>query len=352
MKFKRINVLVIALVTLPMFKSNADNEGIDRIVKDAVVKGQFNGTILVAKDNSVIYRKAYGYANGDKTEKLTIQHRFNIGSISKEFPAVALNILLKERSLSIERPISDFIKTLPAWADNIQLKHLVNYSSGLPDFPWSVGVTNEDAIQSLQKVPKLQHFPGDGYHYSYYNNFLLALIIEKISKKAFEQYLFETIFSPVNMTHTENSLNIPQNSLPTAKAFDSDGKEDNYPVSITGPSVYTNVDDLFKWVLSIENNQLLDIESFSLIAKPLSLETNSHGFTLQQSSFGSLKYRGDEVSVIFHDGSHINFHSVLYFDKIKKGVVLILSNNKSDSKIFSIGNEIIGLLNNEIDGKS
>ncbi len=339
-------------MSLSIFKSYAVNESIDGIVSEAFNNGQFNGSILVAKDNSVIYRKAFGYANGSKTEKLTLQHRFNIGSISKEFPAVALDILLKDHDLLIEQPISDFIKNLPAWSDSIQLKHLLNYSSGLPDFPWSVGVTNDDAIQSLKKIAKLQYSPGQAYNYSYYNNFLLALVIEKVSKKSFDEYLYETVFSPVKMTHTENSLNIPQNSLPTAKAFDSAGKEDDYPVAISGPSVYTTVDDLFKWVLSIENNQLIDLITLKSMAKPFSLETNSHGFTLQQSAFGSLKYRGEEVAAIFHDGSHINFHSVLYFDKVNKKVVLIMSNNKSDSKIFSISNEIILLLNNEVDGKS
>lgn len=343
---------IIALASLIIFESSAANEAIDTIVSEAVNKGEFNGSVLVAKGSSVIYRKAYGYADGSKTEKLTLQHRFNIGSISKEFPAVALDILLKTHRLSIEQPISDFIDNLPIWANSIQLKHLVNYSSGLPDFPWSVGVTNEDAIQSLKKVTKLKHPPGEGYHYSYYNNFLLALMIEKVSKKAFEQYFYETIFSPVKMIHTENTLNIPQSSLPTAKTFDSDGKEDDYQVAITGPSIYTNVDDLFKWVLSIENNQLIDIKSLALITKPLSFETNSHGFTLQQSAFGSLKYQGKEVAAIFHDCSHLNFHSILYFDKVNKIVVLILSNNKSDSKTFSIGNRIISLLDNAVDDKS
>jgi CubicO group peptidase (beta-lactamase class C family) len=348
MKFTKI----IAVASLIIFESNAANLAIDTIVTEAVNKGEFNGSVLVAKDNSVIYRKAYGYANGSKTEKLTLQHRFNIGSISKEFPAIALDILLKEHGLSLEQPISDFINNLPVWSNSIQLKHLVNYSSGLPDFPWSVGLANEDALKSLQKLANLQHPPGEGYNYSYYNNFLLALIIEKISEKVFEQYLYETIFSPLKMIHTENNLNIPQSSLPTAKAFDSGGKEDDYRVAITGPSIYTTVDDLFKWVLSIENNQLIDIKSLGLMARPLSLETKSQGFTLQQSAFGSLKYKGGELAVLFHDGSHFNFHSVLYFDKANKQVVLILSNNKSDSKIFSIANKIISLLHSEVDDKS
>lgn len=347
MKINIVCVLVFAFTSLCILKTNASDKGIDRVIQRAADNGLFNGIVLVAEDESIIYHKAFGYANGNKSEKLTLDHRFNIGSISKEFPALALSQLLRENNISIEQPISDFLKKLPLWADKIKLKHLVNYSSGLPDFPWKPEITNNDAIKLLYEISELSHLPGTKYHYSYYNNFLLALVIEKVSKKDFNSYLKNKIFSPLKMCNSENNLNIPKGPLPIAKAFGSGGKEDDFPVYITGPSVYTTASDLFKWALSVENNIIFDLSSFNEMARPFSLKTNLEGFTIQQSAFGNIKYSGDEVTAIFHNGSHLNFHSILYSEKLKKRIIIILSNNKVNNKIFHISNNIIDLLDDD-----
>lgn len=344
MKIKIACILVIVFTSLCVFKAYASDKGIDSIINSAAEEGLFNGIVLVAEDENIIYHKVHGYANGNKSEKLTLDHRFNIGSISKQFPALALSNLVREHKISIEQPVSDFLKNLPLWADNIKLKHLVNYSSGLPDFPWKPNITNNDAIKLLNETPELRHVPGTEYHYSYYNNFLLALVIENVSKTSFEQYLQNKVFSPLQMHNTENDLNIPKGSLPNAKAFGSGGKEDDFPAFVTGPSVYTTVSDLFKWILAIRNNTIFDLASFNEMAKPFSFKANSDGFTLQQSAFGNIKYSGDEVTALFHNGSHLNFHSILYYDKLKNRVIIIFSNNKVNNKIFGIGNNIIELL--------
>lgn len=336
----------IILSTISVFASanNANHKAIYKIIETAVQNDRFNGAVLVADTSQVIFQNAFGYANSDKSEKLTLEHRFNIGSISKEFPALLLNNLLQKNKTSLNQPLSDYVKDLPPWANKIQIQHLLNYSSGLPDFPWTPGVKNEDAINSLKKITTLNSAPGTEYYYSYYNNFLLALVIENITNKRFDQLLNNEIFLPLKMHKTENSLNKPLGSIATARAFGVDGKEDDFPAFVTGPSIYSTVNDLFNWTQSLNNNSLIDQVSLNRLMKPFSLETNSDGFTLQQSAFGSIKYKDDSVVAIFHNGSHLNFHSILYIDKLKNRTILILSNNKANSKIFDLSNSILEIL--------
>jgi CubicO group peptidase (beta-lactamase class C family) len=345
---RKITLFVVLYIGLFSSNSQANDKIIDKVVKRSVSNGEFNGSVLVAKGDNIIYQNAFGYSDGTKTEKLTPHHRFNIGSISKQIAAVAIHILITQHDLSLEQPISDFITDLPPWSEKVQLKHLINYSSGLPDFPWKVNLSNTEAMEQLKANRQLLNLPGEGYRYSYYNNFLVALIIENVSGVSFAEYLSKTIFLPLKMSSTENNLNIPKSLLPTARAFDGNAKNDHYPLMLTGPSIYTTVTDLFKWARSVNNNVLIDSEGLRFMAKSLSSDTNSHGFTTQQAGFGSVKYNGNNIAVIFHDGSHINFHSVLYIDKLQKHTVIILSNNKSDNNIFNLGNNIISYLNNGV----
>ena len=94
--------------------------------------GVFNGNVLVSKNNKIIYNASFGFTDATKTNKLTTDFRFNIGSITKEFSAVALLQLKELGKLKLDDKVSKFIPELPKWASNISIKDLLEYTSGIP----------------------------------------------------------------------------------------------------------------------------------------------------------------------------------------------------------------------------
>lgn len=331
----------IVLFTVTSFASISSATTIKSIADEAHKNHAFSGAVLVIDGNKEQFKSVYGFESGSQTAPLTLDHRFNIGSIAKEFPAAIIQQLVIEKRLALKQSIADFIPALPAWGKGIMIEHLLNYTSGLPDFPWQENINDQDVMKAVNTIQSLNSVPGEEYHYSYYNNFLLAKIIETVTEKEFDRALKERVFIPNMMKSAINSLNPPHDGLPTASAFDKNLVNDNYPVAITGPGVYLTIDDLGRWgrVLFKAEALLTDF------AQPPLNSLYKNGFGKTQSPFGNVKFVNGRATEIFHDGSHLNFHSVFYVDRIKERIIIVFSNNKANNDIFSLRSKILDLLN-------
>ena len=110
---------------------------IDSLLAESYERDLFNGNILVTKNDTIIYKKSFGYTDGTQQKKLNNKSIFNIGSIAKEFNAVSIMILVEKGILSLNDSISKFNLGLPDWSKKVIIKHLLNYSSGLPEINYS-----------------------------------------------------------------------------------------------------------------------------------------------------------------------------------------------------------------------
>jgi CubicO group peptidase (beta-lactamase class C family) len=106
---------------------------IDSLIKTAYELGIFNGNVLVFSKDKTVYEASFGSADAAKKELLTAEFRFNIGSIAKEFNGVAIMMLKEQGKLKLDDKVSKYITNLPAWADKISIKNLLQYTSGLPE---------------------------------------------------------------------------------------------------------------------------------------------------------------------------------------------------------------------------
>lgn len=164
-----------------------------------------------------------------------------------------------------------------------------------------------------------------------------------MTKKEFNQVLKERVFVPNMMKSAVNSLNPPQDGLAIAMAFDKNFENDDYPVAVTGPGAYLTIEDLGRWGQTLFEAETLLIN----FAKPPLNKLCANGFGKNQSAFGNVKFVDGRATEIFHDGSHLNFHSVFYVDRIKQRIIIVLSNNKANNDIFSIRDKILDLLNEQ-----
>ncbi|PKF73882.1 serine hydrolase domain-containing protein [Chryseobacterium sp. PMSZPI] len=113
-------------------KGSAYAGKIDSVMTKAYERGLFNGNVLVVKNNTIIYKKSFGFTDETKQTELNNKSIFNPGSIAKEFDAVSIMILVERGLLNLDDPIPKFNLGLPKWSEKVTIRHLINYASGIP----------------------------------------------------------------------------------------------------------------------------------------------------------------------------------------------------------------------------
>jgi CubicO group peptidase (beta-lactamase class C family) len=176
----------------------------------------FSGAILVAQDNTILFKKGYGYANYEFAVSNDENTRFPIASNTKSFTAVAIMMLHEKNVLNVHKPLCTYI---PGFPDTITIHHLLTHTSGIPNYyqHWTSisNCTQLEEIANMIKTWDLEFKPGSRFTYSNTGYLLLAYIIEKLSGLPFESFLAEHIFEPLQMHDTGSIRN---NHVITKKA--------------------------------------------------------------------------------------------------------------------------------------
>ena len=206
--------------------------------------GVFNGNVLIAKNKKIIYQAEIGYADTTKTKLLEPEHKLVIGSITKESNSVGIMMLKEKGKLSLNDKVSKYLPELPKWLEKIQIKNLLQYTSGLPQ---SKAETDSEYFQSLMKLEKLEFEPGSLYNYSNDNIFLQKKIIDKITGLNYNEFIRKSIFKPLKMEGV--LVNTSATNQTIAQSFDNDY---NKTTTSQGKNeIYLTIEDLYKWAESI-----------------------------------------------------------------------------------------------------
>jgi CubicO group peptidase (beta-lactamase class C family) len=311
--------------------SQQNNTRIDSLFKAVQGIGVFNGNVLVVYKGKVIYRQSLGYADGSKTKLLEPAMLFDIGSISKEFNGVGILLLQQQAKLSLDDKLSRHITGLPAWSDSIQLKHLINYTSGLPG---TAANSDVQILSELKNLAQLAAAPGKIYNYSYSNVYLQRLIIEKIAGMSYAAFTEKYLLKPAGM---KNSIvDLPVTSSSMARAFDNNFKETVYAQDMKG-WVRTNADDLYQWLVQLDNNKIVNKASMQALAVH---------FDDGESSLGDVRFEEDKLVWHQHHGSNYNYEALMT-DDVKNEIVIVLMTNNQQFKVKAITNAIIAIIKGE-----
>jgi len=187
------------------------NPAVDTFVHAMMKEGEIPGLSLAVLENGkLLYSKAYGYANLANASPATPEHKFQIGSITKSFTAVAVMLLVEEGKIKLDDPISAYIGPVPASWTPITVRHLLNHTSGLREDPDEAGMrrlldrfpdTDAQYLELVKTIPLLGA-PGQAYSYSNIGFNILGFIIGKASGKSYGEFFQERIFSPLKMGST------------------------------------------------------------------------------------------------------------------------------------------------------
>ena len=165
--------------------------------------------ILLAKDGKPFFRKAYGMANIELPVTMNTDHKMGIGSISKQFTAMAVLLLQQEGKLNVKDDIRKYLPQYNTWGRTITIDQILSHTSGIPSYTELPGfdtladkkISNSRLISFFEKSPLIFE-PGSNWSYSNSGFVLAGVIVEKITGQPFNDFVSERILKKLNMTET------------------------------------------------------------------------------------------------------------------------------------------------------
>ncbi|HEY0063467.1 MAG TPA: serine hydrolase [Telluria sp.] len=294
-------------------------------------------TVIVTKDGKTVLRKAYGRADVARKVAMTPDMTLRLGSITKQFTAVAILMLAEEGKLSLSDPITKFLPDYPTQGKTITIEHLLTHTSGIvsytskPDYVKGMerDLSTTAMIDSFKNDP-LEFEPGARMKYNNSGYFLLGAIIEKISGQTYASFLEQRIFTPLGMRHTAYE---GSEKLPPVRAVGHTPGEKGFvvaaPLSMTQPfaagSLVSTVDDMAVWDAAISAGKLLKPESWNKAFTSYKLadgKLTNYGY-----GWGIDKLRG--TPMIAHGGGINGFSTFALRLPEKKVFVAVLGNTDS-----------------------
>jgi CubicO group peptidase (beta-lactamase class C family) len=323
---------------------------VDSIVANTGIGAETPGAaVLVVEGGKVIFEKGYGIAHFKNNRHITPQTTFELASCSKAFTGAAILLLYEQGKLKLEDDVRKFIPELPEYEKNhpIRILELARHASGLPeymDFPDVKGkhpkfVTNEDYAglfaRERKKFP-LYFPPGEKSRYTNTNYMLMALIVERVSKKSFAEFMKTEIFDHLGMK-TAGVYENPQFEIKDPALGYGKEKEKGMFQDIWGPppfrnesmlvvgdgSVWVSLQDMIHWDEGWRTGKLLKAETIKqalVLSKTRDGKDNGYAFGwILGIDNGKLQYMG-------HAGAWGGFHTQVDRNLEANRTIVVLSN--------------------------
>ena len=314
---------------------------IDQLLNDYNKIGELTPGISLAviKDEKCILKKSHGFANLEHQAEVNSKTAFYLASLSKSFTAAAIILLCEQGKLDLFDKINGYFKELPDCCEDVRIINLVNHTSGLKDYINSYvekqqnikDITNNDVYQFILNEGSLKFSPGEKFEYSNTGYVLLSLLIEKMSKQSYADFLRENFFEPLNMKNTyvftENKPVIPNRSYGYKQISDTYFCNDYYLLTTGDGGIYSCIDDLILWVQAFDNESFF---SRKTIEKIFSVEKLNDGSSCKYA-FGWFTAQKNDQKVVFHTGGLAGFTNIMVKLLDNKFSVIILSNYYKDS---------------------
>lgn len=273
---KQINYLLL-LVTFILF-TNRDfaqtiSEKIDKIILTELKdKNGPGGVFMVAKNGKSIYKKAFGKANIELDVDLTTENVFQLGSMTKQFTAIAILMLEEQGKISTKDTITKYIPDYPN-GNNITIHHLLTHTSGIKDF---TKMKSLKEIAQKEMTPKMMvdffknepvdFLPGDKFDYNNSGYVLLGYIVELASGESYEDFIENYIFQKLEMSQ---SYYATDRQIINKRAYGYQKKESgyvnktiiNFSIPYSSGALMSTLNDMLKWQNAINKNVLLRAEN-------------------------------------------------------------------------------------------
>jgi len=316
---------------------------------------------VLIRDGRIEYRKTFGLADLDARTPITPDTQFLLASLTKQFTAMAVMILVERHQLRLDDTLAKFCPEFPGYARTITIRHLLNHTAGFTQYQeLLVGTIDEEsyfrssktpraaheftaaeALEALSRQERLRFPPGDRFEYSDSAYVVLAQIIERITGKRYAEFLKETIFDPLGMNDTmvvdERKQKVPRMALSYAMR---DGRWQDITYSpensIYGEDgIYSTVNDLYKWDQALYTERLVSRSTLEMAFTPglandgneivtdLLARPNSYGFGWVISSVSGEKD-------VEHPGGWAGYDTYILRVPSRRVTAIVLTNASND----------------------
>ncbi len=354
-----VSILVLAISIAARSQGQASlTHSLDSFFQSVFKSAEPGGAVLIVKDNKIIYQKGFGVADIKTKAPINTKTLFNVGSISKTFVAFGILRLAQEGKLSLDDDLYKYFPDFknPAIAKKIKLYNMLTHTSGLPDSRkvkedsvFYLTAKDAENFAPLKKTDSLHFEPGEKFEYSNPAFNGLALIIEKVTNRKWQDYIRKIIFKPTGMkrsTITDGAY--PQTGvshgyiLNGKKEFAEDdyGEEPTFAAAGNG-GVWSSVKELWQYEQAIRKNIFLKKE---WITRSRTVYQFPNWKSQQPPAIGLCWFltKDMDLDLIGHTGSQGGFISDYLWVPEKKIFYVLLCN--TPKPIRSIRSTVFGLL--------
>lgn len=327
---KRVFMLIMALMASCALAQN--DQSINSNLKDYIefrqTHGRYSGVTTVHKNGSLVISHVIGLANRAWDIPVGSNTKFNLASVTKMFTATGIGLLLDKGQVDLDAKIIDYFPDFPHQeaANQVTIKQLLSHTSGLSDFFFEAEYLNSDKnrLRNLEDYDRFyQHLrlgevPDDRILYSNTNFVILGRIIEKITEVSYYDYLQAEVFDKIGMANTGFfESDIPIKNLADGYFIDTqastefgvpnDGRLRNNRAikavrGMPAGGAYSTVSDLYLFMTSLRNGQLLKKETYDLMTTEV-----QGGYAM---GFQSYQHRGRKV--IGHSGGFYGVSTMVF----------------------------------------
>jgi CubicO group peptidase (beta-lactamase class C family) len=332
---------------------------IDAYLTECHNRHLFNGSVLVARRDRVLFKKGYGYADMENRVPNTPDTIFRIGSITKQFTVVMILQLVEEGKVRLDGKLSEYIPEYRKdTGDRVTIDHLLRHTSGIVSYTNERGFWDNEIGKPHNRAGLIEKFhsgdltykPGARYAYNNTGYYLLGEIIERVTGRSYADNLRERITGDLEMTRTgvdREGMGLEKRALGYLPEGDRYVPEPHchMPLISGCGDMYSTVEDLFKWNLALGTEKHINAESRTLMFKPYGNRFEGHAYGWDYRRL-LLKRSGKRLTLAAFNGSLFGFMTDGI--RVEEGEYFIaLFNNTGQLDVWAISHALVNILYGE-----
>ncbi|GAA0192534.1 CubicO group peptidase (beta-lactamase class C family) [Brevundimonas nasdae] len=333
---------LLAITATPVLAQDAGR--MDQVVRAAADKDEFSGSVLVARDGQILLDRGYGLANREWSIPNDSATRFRLGSVTKQFTAVAIMLLNERGQVDLDAPVKTYLPNAPAAWDRMTVRHLLTHTAALADYTRLEDFeakktlpTTAEALMARFRDRPLAFQPGEGWAYSNSGYVVLTAIIERVSGQTYADFVVQNLFHPLNMGdsgYDSHDVILPRRAsgyTPSGEGVINAAYVDmSVPQGAGG--LYSTTHDLLKWEQGLFGARLLKPQSLAILTTPY---RNNYALGLEVAKDG-------DDTIISHSGAIDGFNTYLAYDTTNRMTVVVLGNLNGAAPL-KLGGELMTL---------